>query len=73
MLRGVKLTDLEITCGEFPMKTGFTIMIGVGKDKKLVVLEHFILIWHIIRTFKKIIMFFGCTLTLQPGKSKFGF
>ena len=34
----------------------FTIGIGVGKDKKFVVLEHFLLVWHIIRTFEKIIM-----------------
>ena len=28
--------------------------LGVGKDKKLVVLGHFLLVWHIIRTFEKI-------------------
>ena len=39
-----------------------TIRVGVGKDKKLVVLDHLLLVWHIIRTFEKkyvIWMYFG--------------
>ena len=37
------------------MKQTLFLFRGGGKDKKLVVLEHFLLVWHNIRTFAKII------------------
>ena len=50
---------------------------GGGKDvvkpKILIVLEHFPMIWHIIRIFTKKYWSVVNNLPLQPGKSKFNF
>ena len=50
-----------------------SLKVGGGKDKKAVVLEHILMLWHILRTFVKKIRSLVNNLPLQPAKSKFDF